>query len=78
MVNCEIFNGLTRTPLVGVYLPPLILEHLPDVEEALQRFRGPILLGDLNVDLNKARRLRSQRVSDLLTEYGLIDLVQHF
>ena len=38
----------------------------------------PIVLKDLNVDLNKARSPRSQQVVDLLMEYGLIDLVRHF
>ena len=38
----------------------------------------PIVLGDLNVDLDEARSLRSQRVLDLLAKYGLIDLVQYF
>ena len=78
VVSCEIVTGLTQTPLVGTYLPPLALEHLPDLEEALQRFRDPILLGDLNVDLDKARILRIQQVADLLTEYGPVYLVHHF
>ena len=55
MVRCNIITGLTHTPLVGAYLPPLILEHLLDLEEALQRFRDPIFLGKLNVELEKAR-----------------------
>ena len=32
----------------------------------MQRFRDPIVLGDLNVDLDEARRLQIQRVLDLL------------
>ena len=78
VVSCNIVTGLTRTPLVGAYLPLSTLEHLPDLEEALQRFRGPIYLRGLNVDLYEARILHSQSVSDLLAEYGLIDLVRHF
>ena len=62
-----------------MYLPPSKVEHLPDFEEALQRFkvRDPIFLADLNVDLDDAWSSRSQRVADLLTEFGLIDLVRH-
>ena len=78
MVSCEIVTRLTWTPLIGEYLPTSTLEHLPDLDESLQSFRDPIFLGKLNVDLDKARGLRSQRVSDLLAEYGLIDLVRHF
>ena len=51
------------------------MEHLNGLEEDLQRFRDPIVLGDLDGDLEEARRLR---ISDLLAEYGLIDLVQQF
>ena len=60
MVSCELVTGLTRTPLVGAYLPPSNLEHLQDLEESLKRFKEPIVLGDLNVDLNDARSSRSQ------------------
>ena len=53
MVSCEIVTGLTQTPLVGSYLPPSTLEHLPNLEEALQSFRDPIVLGGFNVKINK-------------------------
>ena len=53
VVSREIFPKITWTLLVGVYLPPSTLEHLTDLEEALQRFNDPIVLGDLNVDLEK-------------------------
>ena len=69
MVSCEIVTWLTRNPLVGAYLLPSTLEHLPDVKEALQWFKGQdiIFLGDINVDLDDAQSLQSQRVADLLT-----------
>ena len=78
MVSFELVTRLTRTPLVSAYLPLLMLEHLPDLEEVLKRFRDPIVLRDLNVELDEAMRPRSQRVADLLLEYCLIDLVRHF
>ena len=78
VVSCEIVTRTTWNPLVGAYLPHLTLEHLPDLEETLQRFNYPIVLGNLNVDPRKARSLRGQQVSDLLAEYSLIDLVLHF
>ena len=68
-------HGLNRTPLIRVYLTPSTMEHLPDLEEALQRFGGTIYLGGLNVELDKARSLWIQRVLVLLAEYGRIDLV---
>ena len=78
MVSCEIVTKLTWTPIVGAYLPPLTLEHLPYLEEALKCFREPIVLGDLYVDLKETRSLLIQHVSNLLAKYGLIDLVRHF
>ena len=55
----------------------MTLEHFPDVKEVLQKFKSmcPIFLGDLNVDLDVDRSSWSQRMADLLTEFGLIDLV---
>ena len=78
VVNCKFVTGITQTPPIGVYLSLSILEHLQDLEEAQKRFKGPIFLGDLNVDLDEARGPRSQQVTDILAEYGLIDLVHHF
>ena len=54
MVIIEIVNGRIRTPFVGAYLPPLMIDHLPDINEALQRFKvpDPIFLDNLNVDLD--------------------------
>ena len=75
MVSCELVTRITRNPLVRTYLPLSAIENLPDLEEALKRFKDPIVLGDLNVDLCKVRSPRNQRVEDLLAEYGLIYLV---
>ena len=55
VVSCQLVTGLTWTPIVASYLPPSTLDHLPDLEESLKRFKDPIFLGYLNVDLNKAR-----------------------
>ena len=60
VVSYKIVTGLNRTPLVGAYLPPSRLEHLTDMEEALKRFKEPIVLGDLNVKLDEKRIPRSQ------------------
>ena len=80
VVSCKIFTRHNRTSLVNAYLPPSTLKHLPDVEEELHLFKGmyPIVLGDLNVDLDESRSSRSQRVAYLITEFGIIDLVRHF
>ena len=57
----------------------MLLYHLPELEEALRRLQvlDPIVLGDLNFDPDSVRSPRSHLMADLLTEFDLIDLVQH-
>ena len=55
-----------------------MLEHLPDLEEALKCFKDPIVLGEINVDLHESRSLRIHQVANFPVEYSLIDLVNHF
>ena len=80
MVSCEIVTGYTWTPLVGIYRLPSMLEHIPYLEEALQRCKvlDPIVLGDLYVELDDARSSRSQNMAEILIEFGIIDLVWYF
>ena len=53
VLSCEIVSGIKRTPLAIVYLTLTTLYHLPDLEEALNRFPGidPIVLEELKSDL---------------------------
>ena len=53
--------------LIGSYLPPSTLEHLPELEEALTLFcyQEPIVLGDLNANIQE-QNPHSQQVADLL------------
>ena len=83
VVSCEIIAGRIRTPLVGAYLLPSTLNHLPDLEEDLYRFQVlyPIFIGDLNIDLDAIRSPRIPRshlMADLLVEFVPVDLVQPF
>ena len=57
-----------------------MLTHLPDLEEALALFRGqePIVLGDINMDLDEDQNPCSQIFAELMTEFSLIDLMHHF
>ena len=55
VVSYKLVTGLIRTPLIGVYLPLSTLEYLLELEEALKRFKDPIIIGDLNVDLSEGR-----------------------
>ena len=55
MVSCEVVSGDKQMPLIGAYIPLSSLDHLPDLEEALNRFMGrdPIVLGDLNAYIGR-------------------------
>ena len=50
VVRCKVVTG-KRNPLIGEYLPPSTLDHLPDLEESLTHFWGqePVMLGGLGV-----------------------------
>ena len=49
MVRCKIVSTYQRTHLIGSYIPPSTLDHLPDLEEVVNHFPGrhPVVLEDL-------------------------------
>ena len=55
VVSCKVITGTSQTTIIGAYLPRYMLTQLPDLEEALALFRGqePIVLGDINMDLDE-------------------------
>ena len=77
MVSYKVVDRNQRTPLIGGYLTPLTLEQLTDPEEVLNRFPGrePVVLGDLNVDIDRLRNPWDQQVADLLEYFGLVELL---
>ena len=79
-MNYEIFSSYHRTPLIGAYLPPSTLAHLPNLEEALKCFpeMDPVFLGDLNADIVRLNNPRDKQFADLLASLGLVDLMGHF
>ena len=57
VVICKLVDGEQRMPLIGAYLSPSTLDHIPGLEESLNRFLGrdPIFLGDLNANIGRLR-----------------------
>ena len=43
IVSCKVVARDQQMPLIEAYLPPSTLDHLPDSEEALNRFMGSYL-----------------------------------
>ena len=70
----------SRKPLIGAYLPQSTLDHLPDLEEALNRFlgKGPVFLGDINTDIGCLMNPWDQQVKDYLASFGMVDLLDNF
>ena len=77
VVICVVVTG-KRTLLIGAYLPPSNLDHLPELEEALKRFldKYPIVLGDLNDDI-QSHNPCSKKVAEILMEFGMVNLLYH-
>ena len=82
VVSCKVvtFTNIKRTPVIGSYLPPYTLEHLPDLEEALVLFQehNTIVLREIIANIGQGHNLRTHQVSDLIMYFGLIDLLLHF
>ena len=80
MVSCEVISSSKRTPLVGAYLPPYTLEHLPNLYEALShlQYQEPIVIWYLKDEIGKVQKPCSQKVAGLLMYFRLVDLLQHF
>ena len=56
------------------------LEHLPGLEDALNLFLGKdfIVIGDLNMVIERLKNPRIQQVADFLVYFGLVDILNHF
>ena len=80
VVICKIVARVKNTSLIGANLLPSTLDHLPDFEEALTRFwdHYPMVLGDLKSNISQAQNPCRQKFTDLLMEFGLVDLLHHF
>ena len=79
-VICEVVTNVKYTPIICEYLPPSILEHLPELEESLTRFRyqDPIVLGYISTNIVQSQNSLGHQVADLLMEFGLMGLLHHF
>ena len=80
VVSCKIVSRKQRTPLIGAYLPPTTLDHLPNLEEMISCFSGrePIILVKLNTYVGLLGNPQDQQVEDFLVSFGLVELRGHF
>ena len=71
MVSCEIVTGIQWITLIRAYLLPANMDHLPDLEEALNEFLGidPIFMGDMNTDVGHMGNPWEQQVADFFRKH---------
>ena len=79
VVSCEVVTGDHQTPLIVSYLPPSTLDHLPYLEDDLNRFLGSdhVVLGNLNLYIVFLKNPQYQYVADLLVSFGLVYILGH-
>jgi hypothetical protein len=81
VISFQLVAASRRWGVVGAYIPPADLktvEYITQAFEALPRAIPPILLGDLNVDLDNPRDDRGQAIATEVAGLGLEDLLLHF
>ena len=80
LTSCEVVTNIKWTPIIDAYFPTSTLEHLPYLEDSLERFQDqyPIVLGEMSVNIDKYQKPCSQQVADLLMDFCLMDLLHHF
>ena len=79
-MSYDVINHGNWTPIICTYLSPSTLEHLSDLKEDLTLFQDqdPIVIGYLSADISKPQNPHSQQVADLMTDFGLMNLLHHF
>ena len=81
VISFQLVAASRRWGVIGAYVPPSDLdtvEYIIQAFEALPRAIPPILLGDLNVDLDNPRDERGQAITTEMAVLGLEDLLLHF
>ena len=80
VVIYEVVSGGKSTTLIGSYLLPSTLKHLPNLEEYLFSFmyQDPIIMEYLKVDIGQAQNSQIQKVSDHLMEFVVVDILRNF
>ena len=80
LVSCKIISGGQHTLLIGAYLPLSNIDHLLNLEEAVNRFqwRDSISIWDLNADIGRLQNPRIQQVADFLEYFGIVDILSHY
>ena len=80
VVRCEVITNVQHNLIISTYLSPYTLNHISDLEDSLTCFRDQdtIVIGDCTANIGKLQNPCSQQVADLMTDFGLTDLLHLF
>jgi exonuclease III len=81
VISAYLVTGYRRIPLVRAYIPPGDDSTMEHVERALTRFANgpaPLLLGDLNCNLEDPQSPRDIQVAAMVANHGIFDMLPHF
>ena len=80
VLSYEILSGGQRTTFIKTYLPPYTLDHLWDLEEALNILPGNyyIAIEGLDADIRRLKNPWIQQVTDFLASFCLVNLLINF
>ena len=77
----QLVTGRHRYYVVGCYIPPSDLSALEDVRRAWSQCPSgarPLLVGDLNINLESPRDERDVEIAEHVDHMNLTDLTRHF
>ena len=81
VMSCMLVTASRRFGVVGAYLPPADTDTLDYLTAALDCFPRdciPVVLGDLNVDLDDLRTARDHAIATELMAHSLLNLLHHY
>jgi hypothetical protein len=81
VISLHLMMGSTRFFVVGCYIPPSNLETLAYIDKAWRKCpKGahPILVGDLNLNLQAPRTEREETIAEQVDAMNLVDMSRHF
>jgi len=81
LLSFQLVTGVDRYFVVGCYIPPSdlsVLEHIQTAWEQCPKGYKPMLIGDLNINLDVPRDERDETIAEQCDDWGLSDMSRHF
>jgi len=81
VLTFQLVTGRHQYYVVGCYIPPSDLATLDDIQKAWNHCPSgarPLLLGDLNINLESPRDERDEKIAEQCDYMDLTDITSHF